>query len=324
MTEIRAFSGRAGAPVLNLRIEGWPGLVLGGFLLAAGTSVVSGLLSAPQLVDELSRSADRLALRESARRGQEAFESVRRRQEKLSHQIEHDEIFVARLSLIAGVEVPQGFFPAPPPGDVSSPLQLDLRILRLKRRIRNLENARRRLASLSSGVWEHVPSRSPVEPSSAVPVTVFGKRISPVTHRPEFYPGLLLAVPKSAPVFATAAGTVDFAGNAPSEAGPRWRQMGQLVVLDHGGGMRTVFGSLEKISVKRKQKVRRGQPLGLATQSELEPGTRVYYEVHVTRGGRLVPVDPRIFVLDTLWITPGELSARPIPPSDASLPSELR
>ncbi|MCG3194080.1 MAG: M23 family metallopeptidase [Thermoanaerobaculia bacterium] len=324
MTELRVFAGRAGSPALNMRIEGWLGLVVAGVLLAAGTSVVSGLLSAPQLVDDLSRSADRLALRQSVLRGQEALESVRRRQERLAQQLEHDELFIARLCLVAGLEVPDGFFPAAQAGEVTSPFQLDLRILRLERRMRNLENVRRRLAALPSRDWETVPSRSPVEPSSAVPVTVFGKRISPLTHRPEFYPGLLLAVPKGAVVFAPAAGTIVYSGPAPSDEGPRWRQLGYVIAIDHGGGVRTVIGSLARPGLKRKQKVIRGQAIGTAVAPEIEPGTRVYYEVHVTRGGRLVPVDPRISIFDALWISPQELRNRPSPPPDAALPPVLR
>ena len=78
-----------------------------------GTVVVTGLLAAPSLLSALVESADRLALRETAQRGQEAFASVERRQEKLERRLIADELFLARVAAITGVTLPLGF-PADP------------------------------------------------------------------------------------------------------------------------------------------------------------------------------------------------------------------
>jgi murein DD-endopeptidase MepM/ murein hydrolase activator NlpD len=65
--------------------------------------------------------------------------------------------------------------------------------------------------------------------------------------------------------------------------------LGQNILLDHGAGIATRYGHLQKIGVTRDQRVERGQLIGLTGNTGRSTGPHLHYEVLVN--GR--PVDPR-------------------------------
>lgn len=93
--------------------------------------------------------------------------------------------------------------------------------------------------------------------------------------------GLDFAVNKGDAVRAAAAGTVIFAGEAPE-------RFGNLVVIDHGGGWNTAYGHLDKVTVKRDEKVRAGERIGLGGSSGEATGTELHFEIR--KDGE--PLDP--------------------------------
>ena len=91
-------------------------------------------------------------------------------------------------------------------------------------------------------------------PPSIWPVRVvtsgFGPRVSPFTEKPAWYDGLDIGAQANSPVQAPALGrvvTVAFDS-----------KMGNMVKLDHGYGIETVYGHLAKSLVKEGQRVKRG------------------------------------------------------------------
>ena len=132
---------------------------------------------------------------------------------------------------------PPAGFPGDPPGESAmTATALENETSELARRTRVLELFRRNLAALSPaepGGFRPaaVPSRSPVEPSTAVPISVYGPRESPITREPDFETGLTLASPAGSPVIATAEGTVLQAGPISRRADARWRRLGLVVIL---------------------------------------------------------------------------------------------
>ena len=65
------------------------------------------------------------------------------------------------------------------------------------------------------------------------------------------------------PVVAGASGKVTFVG---------WQNgYGQLVVIDHGGGLTTRYGHLSHIDVAQAQTVERGQFIGASAQPAAQP-----------------------------------------------------
>src|SRR5512140_1486308 len=128
MTEVRFHSSDPRRPTRVTEIGPGAGLVIAAVLMAAGNLVFFGLLAAPDLVSDLGRSADSLALGESARIGGQAFESVRRRYAKLSGRLVVAELFLERVAVLASVPLPTGLPDPPRRADALTPDQLELEI----------------------------------------------------------------------------------------------------------------------------------------------------------------------------------------------------
>lgn len=129
-----------------------------------------------------------------------------------------------------------------------------------------------------------VPSASPS--ATGRRSSAFGYRLDPFTGRRAFHHGLDLGLPTGTPVRATADGRV--------AAVERQRGLGLLVRIDHGQGLQTVYGHLERTLVKRGEPVRRGSLIALSGNSGRSTAPHLHYEVR--RDGR--PVDPRPFLLE--------------------------
>jgi murein DD-endopeptidase MepM/ murein hydrolase activator NlpD len=61
-----------------------------------------------------------------------------------------------------------------------------------------------------------------------------------------------------------------------------------MVLIDHGYGYKTVYAHLDKMSVKKGQKVTRGETIGTVGSSGLSMAPHLHYEVH--KNGK--PVNP--------------------------------
>jgi murein DD-endopeptidase MepM/ murein hydrolase activator NlpD len=149
----------------------------------------------------------------------------------------------------------------------------------------------------------HAPSISPLK-DSFVPTDRFGYRTNRFTRQPghegtggndrQFHAGLDLAAPVGTPIHATADGTVHFAGRVPAKQNPRAAMYGNFVVIDHGNGVRTVYGHCDQLDVEAGEEVRRGQLVAWVGNTGRSTGPHLHYEVVVN--GR--PMDPEMFVLD--------------------------
>ncbi len=85
--------------------------------------------------------------------------------------------------------------------------------------------------------------------------------------------GVDLAAPAGAAIVAPAAGIVAFAGT--------WSIRGNVVVLDHGAGVHSVYGHASSIAVAAGQAVARGQVLGRVGSTGLSTGPHLHWEVRV-------------------------------------------
>ncbi len=304
------------------------GVGFAAFMLVAGSVTTLGLVAAPRLVSDIAHAAERRAVGVTARRGTEAFASVGRRALALGGRIAADELFLARVAAVIEMPPPAGFPGDPPDTASTTPAELETETAGLARRTRVLELFRRALAARPDGAGGFrpaaVPSRSPVEPSTAVPISVYGPHPSPITKEPEFEPGLTLASPAGSPVTATAEGTVLLAGPVSRSADAWWRRLGTVVVLVHDVRTRTVYGNLSGVVVRRGQRVGRGQTLAKVGTSGFAPTPRVHYEVQRFENGRWVARDPRIFILDDDWIGAAEIRQEPAAPEAPDLPPERR
>jgi murein DD-endopeptidase MepM/ murein hydrolase activator NlpD len=161
-----------------------------------------------------------------------------------------------------------------------------------------------------------VPFAAPVNLQKAVPTALFGWRISPFTGKNAAHYGTTLAAPLGEQVLAPGAGKVLFAGSAHERRANEWTRFGNLVILDHGGGVVTVFAHLRDVAVRRAQAVTRGQLLGRVGQTGWTRVPALYYEVRWPLAAGSTPVDPGL-VTPTLPVE--DLDARLVDPT-AGLP----
>jgi murein DD-endopeptidase MepM/ murein hydrolase activator NlpD len=325
MSLLRIHPGDARHKSRSLEIGPRGGAVTAVLLLAAGGAVVIGLAGAPQVVSDALSVADPRAIEETARRGAESFASVGRRALALGNRLAADELFLARVAAVLEIAPPEGFPGDPRDAAPATPAAMESEAAGLARRTRVFELFRKRLAGLPKSLPggfdpTAVPSRAPVEPSSSVPIELFGWHASEVTRRNEFCAGLTLASPAGTNVTAPAEGVVLFAGPVSRHADATWRRLGTIVVLSHDARTRTVYGHLSAALVRRGQRVARGWPIGRVGTSGFALTPRLHYEVLRLVDDRWVPRDPRIFILDVDWIAAAGLRSSPKPPEQPALP----
>ncbi len=114
----------------------------------------------------------------------------------------------------------------------------------------------------------------------------FGIRTDPYTSERSMHRGLDIANEIGTPVFAPSDGVVIFDG---TEGG-----YGNVLVLDHGYGVRTRYGHLNKILVKLGDKVKRGQQVAAVGNTGRSTGPHLHYEVRING----IPENPRKFILE--------------------------
>jgi murein DD-endopeptidase MepM/ murein hydrolase activator NlpD len=133
-------------------------------------------------------------------------------------------------------------------------------------------------AERRSSRWAATPSIWPVK---GWVTSGFGPRMSPFTEKPAWHDGLDIGAAPNAPVQAPAQGRVTATGFDP--------KLGNIVRLDHGFGVETLYGHLAKALVKEGQRVNRGDVVGLVGSSGLATGPHLHYMVKVN-GQALDPV----------------------------------
>jgi len=114
----------------------------------------------------------------------------------------------------------------------------------------------------------------------------FGYRISPFTGKRELHKGLDIANRHGTPIIAPADGVVTYAKK-------KWL-IGKMVTIDHGYGMVTRYGHLDKFKIKKGARVKRGEIIALMGNTGRSTGPHLHYEVLLNG----VPVNPMRYILD--------------------------
>jgi murein DD-endopeptidase MepM/ murein hydrolase activator NlpD len=108
----------------------------------------------------------------------------------------------------------------------------------------------------------------------------FGPRINPIFGTPEFHTGIDIAVNYGLPVQVVEAGTVVSAGLMGG--------YGNVVIIDHGGALATLYAHLSSMAVRGGQAVAKGQRIGAIGCTGLCTGPHLHFETRI--GG--VPLQP--------------------------------
>ena len=114
----------------------------------------------------------------------------------------------------------------------------------------------------------------------------FGPRVSPFTEKPAWHDGLDIGAAANAPIQAPAQGRVTVVGFDP--------KMGNVVKIDHGFGIETLYGHLAKSLVKEGQRVKRGEVVALVGSTGLATGPHLHYMVKVNGQA----LDPLKYILE--------------------------
>lgn len=122
-------------------------------------------------------------------------------------------------------------------------------------------------------VWDSSPSINPVTGGDYWFSSGFGWRRSPFTGLKEFHNGLDISGRKGTPIVAPANGIVIKTGQN--------KHLGKYLQIDHGKEVVTTYGHLSHINVSRKQKVKRGEVIGLMGNTGLSTGHHLHYIIKV-------------------------------------------
>ena len=114
----------------------------------------------------------------------------------------------------------------------------------------------------------------------------FGSRVDPYSNEQVMHAGIDIAGTPGKEIVAPADGIVVFAG---------WEgAYGNIVVIDHGYGVKTRFGHLSAAKVKAGVKVRRGELIAALGNTGRSTGPHLHYEVRVNG----LAHNPRKFIVD--------------------------
>lgn len=138
-------------------------------------------------------------------------------------------------------------------------------------------------AQQRSSRWAATPSIWPVK---GWVTSGFGPRVSPFTEKPAWHDGLDIGAAPNAPVQAPAQGRITAIGFDP--------KLGNIVRIDHGYGIETLYGHLAKSLVKEGQRVKRGDVVGLVGSSGLATGPHLHYMVKANGQS----IDPTRYILE--------------------------
>ena len=129
-----------------------------------------------------------------------------------------------------------------------------------------------------------IPSGSPIEYKGIT--SKFGYRIHPTLNRREFHRGSDMRAKINTPVYATADGIVEYAGLHKKSG------FGKLIILQHAFGFRSYFGHLNKIVIKSKRFVKKGDLIAYSGNTGLSSGPHLHYEIRFIHNA----VNPYYFI----------------------------
>ena len=268
---IIAHTSRSRARVQRIRVEKRSVSIFCVALLLLAVGLFYGLYGLTQQAAHLRTAFENQRLR---------AENDRQRQEleKLNNRVEKVEDTSRKLAEKSGVvEQPH------PPGTGGPALPLDeMGLATLTAKMGRLEEDLRAYETILRQRG-YTPTVWPVEGTLE---GGFGGRRNPFSgHGYEFHSGQDIEAPPGAPVVAGASGRVSFIG---------WQNgYGQLVVVDHGGGLTTRYGHLSHIEVQLDQTVSRGQLVGKVGSTGRSTGPHLHYEVRINDQA----VDPLPYLL---------------------------
>ncbi len=164
--------------------------------------------------------------------------------------------------------------------------QLHKTLDRLDLQIYTQEKYQSDLETIIKKQQDLLASTPSIWPTKGWVTSTFGYRISPFTGRREFHKGLDIATRRGTEIIAPAAGLITKI--------VRKRGLGLTLVIDHGHGIKTRYGHLSKVFVKKGDRVKRGDIIAAVGSTGRSTGPHLHYEVLVNG----INVNPKRYILD--------------------------
>lgn len=102
----------------------------------------------------------------------------------------------------------------------------------------------------------------------------FGMRVSPISGRWLFHKGIDMAAPMGSAIFACKGGTVTSA----VKMDPTY---GNYIIVDHSGGMTSLYAHMSEMLVKKGDFVSGGQQIGKVGTTGLSTGPHLHFEIRL-------------------------------------------
>ena len=150
-------------------------------------------------------------------------------------------------------------------------------LMALASKISKAQAEEKRLAAFYTGGKLGLPLKASYRITSG-----YGTRIHPITHKKHVHSGIDMAVPKGTPIYAAEGGVVIIA--------QWWSSYGNCIIIDHGGGLWTVYGHIMDggILVKKGDTVKRDEQIAKVGMTGQATGYHLHFEVRKDEK----PVDP--------------------------------
>jgi len=111
----------------------------------------------------------------------------------------------------------------------------------------------------------------------------YGYRIHPIYKTRKLHTGMDFSAKTGTPIYATGDGKI-------SKVRKSRRGYGNHVIIDHGYGYKTLYAHMKKYSVRKGQKVKRGEIIGYVGSTGTSVAPHLHYEVHKD-GRKINPVN---------------------------------
>jgi murein DD-endopeptidase MepM/ murein hydrolase activator NlpD len=269
----------------------------------AGAVVLLSLVGTVHYFSVVGEAAEYETLQEENLALRSQLKAIRERVEHIGSTLDRVEQFDQKLRAMTLLSDPErnlavgptGEPQAVPPGpdnpfvrisNVETPRALSDRLDRLSAEATRQEQSLQELQAYFADQKSLLASTPSVWPVRGLVTSDFGVRVDPYTAERVMHTGLDIAGPHGKEILAPSDGTVVFAG---LENG-----YGNVLVVDHGYGIKTRYAHLASIKVKPGQRVQRGQSVAALGNTGRSTGPHLHYEVRVNG----VPQNPRKFILD--------------------------
>lgn len=153
----------------------------------------------------------------------------------------------------------------------------------------NIENKAKAKEEMLAAIPSIKPVRADKLARKVKLLSGFGMRLHPIYKVRKMHQGIDFTAPKGTPIQATGDGVVE-------RVEKKSTGYGHNIIINHGHGYKTLYGHMSRFDVKRGDKVKKGQQIGLVGNTGSSTAPHCHYEVHY-KGAKVNPIN---YVMDGL------------------------